>query len=64
MQLDERGRCCCGKLLKYTRALREFFCDGCYRLYDEHGQQRQNFAWQLRSGEWVDVRPKARTGEV
>lgn len=56
MRLDEKGRCCGRKPLKYKgfNAARGYFCFRCDRNFDlDTGEQIENYAWRKIDGEWV-----------
>ena len=52
-KLDDKGRCCGRKPIRYKRSGR-LFCSRCDREYlIETGEQVESFAWKRVSGDWA-----------
>lgn len=45
-RLDDKGRCCGRKPLKYKRPRVHYFCTRCNREFNEDGEQVPNFAYK------------------
>lgn len=56
MELDEKGRCCGRKPIRYKRES-YLFCPRCDRAYNFEGKQIANWAWAASTdGRFVGVR--------
>lgn len=60
--LDDKGRCCGRKPLVYKRPDHHLFCTRCDREFDRLGNQRPNWAWIERDGQFAKRNPT--TGEA
>jgi len=46
-RLDDKGRCCGIKPIKYKKPVLHYFCHRCDREYNEDGYQVPNWAWEI-----------------
>lgn len=58
MKLDDKGRCCGRKPIRYRGANAHHFCDRCERAFSVlTSEQIENLAWKFADGAFVRKAP-------